>query len=202
MQHEQLIKKHLEKRNRNWFTTSSFYLSLVALVFIISCFRFPSSTNTIGGIKLTVGNGKPNFSGDERSFVFYQKRNSGTGIESEQTQSNNRETESSGSRTGSKAFSTRGRGVDLGRLARAVSIAETSGGTRGVALTHNNWQGLKENGKFIRFDSRAASYHSFKLNWKKHYNGEFPTIEHAEKYTGRDRAAVWLKNVIYFYENN
>ena len=94
---------------------------------------------------------------------------------------------------------SRGAGaVDLDRLSRAVAIAETGDCTRGVGITHNNCFGIRERGKFVKFDTVAASYASFKWNWRKSYGG-FPTLADAIRWTGGDRSKIWLENVTRFY---
>jgi len=168
--------KHLEKTNRNLIHNCLFALSLLALCICIASFRLPETSGS-RSIRLTRNLNIP-------------KNHSGGKTELRILETGTRGDYPAAERTGSPRGA-----VDLGRLARAVAIAETSGGTRGVALTHNNHHGLRENSDWIRFDSPAASTACFKRNWLKHYGNHFPTIEDAEKYTGNDRKETWLKNV-------
>ena len=81
-----------------------------------------------------------------------------------------------------------------------MAVAETSGCTKGSAITHNNCVGIRlcSGGKcygFKRYDSHDDSLRDFIRLWKKSYGGGLPTIEHAKKYTGKDRADTWLAHV-------
>ena len=80
-------------------------------------------------------------------------------------------------------------------ICKAIAVAETSNCTRGTALTHNNCFGIKENGAFVHFSSKARSFRSCEYNWEKHYGGVVPTMKEAIKWTGNDRPITWLKHV-------
>lgn len=56
------------------------------------------------------------------------------------------------------------------------------------------------NGKryFKRYPTKEASYVDFKRIWSSHYR-QFPTLALAKKYSGNDRAHIWLRNVTQFY---
>lgn len=84
--------------------------------------------------------------------------------------------------------------LDVPKLCRAIAVAETSNCTKGTALTHSNCFGIKENGKFVHFSSKAQSFKSCEWNWKKHYK-VFPTIVEARKWDGNTRSEDWLRIV-------
>ena len=98
-------------------------------------------------------------------------------------------------------------GLDLDKLAKAVSIAETGGCTKGSAITHNNCFGIKRNntctvgmprGSFVQFESQEQSFECFKTIWAKWYK-KFPDRALAQKWTGGDRADIWLNIVKEYY---
>lgn len=94
-------------------------------------------------------------------------------------------------------------GVDLDKLAKAVAMHETANCTKGSAR-FNNCFGIKYAGKFARYATKEASYADFKRIWSKptgYYRGQFPTLALAKKYSGNDRASIWLKNVSHFYSS-
>jgi len=51
---------------------------------------------------------------------------------------------------------------------------------------------------FQSYPTKEASYEHFKQIWSDHYK-VFPTLAIARKYSGNDRAAIWLNNVTKFY---
>lgn len=169
-------------KNPNWIDHIGFGISVFLLVVILGSFRIPESNSEI---RYFISGGESNSEEHESKFSYHQERDSGIRNESQQAGGDNLRAESS---------NTRGE-LDLDRLARAVGFAETCSCNCGVGASHNNCVGIKENGQFITFPTAASSYHSFKLNWIKHYNGVFPTIKEAQKWTGSDRSEIWLKNV-------
>lgn len=92
-------------------------------------------------------------------------------------------------------------GVELDRLAKAVAKQETANCTKGSAKV-NNCFGImawtKGKRHFKAYPTKEASYEDFKRLWAKSYGG-FPTLAKAKKYSGNDRAHIWLKNVTKFY---
>jgi hypothetical protein len=93
-------------------------------------------------------------------------------------------------------------GLDLDRLAYAVAIAETGGCKKGSAISHNNCFGIItwKYGKrrFKYYSNKEESYKDFKRIWSKYYK-VYPTIKEAVKWTGNDRASIWLNNVSKYY---
>lgn len=106
---------------------------------------------------------------------------------------------------------------DLDKLSQAVAVAETGGCTDGTALNRRNCHGImgwkyvdrpcgggvpgicKQLVRFPRyFKSFDASHAEFKRIWAKSYKA-FPDIALANKYTGKDRTANWLRNVCSAY---
>lgn len=93
--------------------------------------------------------------------------------------------------------------VDLHRLAYAVSCAETSCGTRGSAVSKRNAVGIMrfsvKDGKRTRYlaeyDNIEQSLAEFRSIWKRLYGGRCPTLEDAKRWTGNDRAKIWLGHV-------
>jgi hypothetical protein len=95
----------------------------------------------------------------------------------------------------------------LDNLAHAVAVAETSNCTAGYALSHNNCHGIKKGNtypcklkpgsksKMCYFKDRAESFKAFKIIWAKWYKNIPPTRANADIWTGKDRAATWLKHV-------
>lgn len=94
---------------------------------------------------------------------------------------------------------TQSLGLDLDKLSIAVAMTETHNchDTVGSAL-YNNCHGFKRNGRFIHFETTAASHAYFKQLWAKSYK-IFPTYRLAQKYSGNDRPTGWLRNVTYYY---
>lgn len=167
---------------RGFFHYCGLAISIFMLVIILASFRIPNFSEqggegTRGNIQLT----REISRGGNQSLELAEL--------------------SGGDRASAKQISAPSRAFDLDRLAIAVAQHETADCTKGVGVTHCNCHGIRQNGAFVRFDSRAASYHSFKLNWLKHYGDHFPTFADAVKYSGNDRADAWLKNVTQFYEN-
>lgn len=99
--------------------------------------------------------------------------------------------------------------MDLDKLAQAVACAETSCGTRGAAVSRRNAHGLmrwskNEDGSTTRylatFSNMSQSYAEFKSVWRRLYGGRCPTIEDARRYTGHDKAEIWLGHVYSVYD--
>lgn len=88
--------------------------------------------------------------------------------------------------------------VDLDKLAYAVSMHESKGCNSFVARYYNNCFGIRRGGKWQGYTTQQDSFDDFKDIWRKYYGG-FPTLEMAERYSGKDRAEAWLNNVTYYY---
>ena len=56
----------------------------------------------------------------------------------------------------------------------------------------------KGNRSFKRYKTKADSYADFKRIWGAYYK-TFPNLALAKKYSGNDRAQIWLNNVTKFY---
>lgn len=95
-------------------------------------------------------------------------------------------------------------GLDLDKLAYAVSMAETGGCKDGTAIKRNNcfgimsWPSGKRTPKW--YNTQQESFEDFKRIWAKSYK-RFPDIVLARKWTGNDKPQQWLKNVTYHYNN-
>lgn len=95
--------------------------------------------------------------------------------------------------------------VDLDKLAYAVARHETGNCTaKKWSSLVNNCFGIREcsGGKchgFKKYATKEESYKAFKDLWMRWYGWEFPTIQHAIKYSWNDRAHIWLSNVTQFY---
>ena len=50
------------------------------------------------------------------------------------------------------------------------------------------------------YQTKEHSFAHFEDIWMRKYNGECPTIEHAKKWTGKDRAETWLQHVYSVYD--
>lgn len=93
--------------------------------------------------------------------------------------------------------------LDLDKLAKAVAMHETANCTRGSAKLNNchgilSWSGGRRH--FKAYPTKEASYEDFKQIWAKYYK-VFPTLALARRYSGNDRAHIWLANVIKFYNS-
>lgn len=89
-------------------------------------------------------------------------------------------------------------GYDIDKLARCVAKHETVSCTKGSAK-YNNCHGImqwdkKGNRSFRRYKTKEDSYEHFKAIWQKSYGG-LPNLAKAKKYSGNDRANIWLANV-------
>ena len=98
--------------------------------------------------------------------------------------------------------------LDLDKLAIAVSIAETSGCTKGSGISKNNCFGIMKwvNGKrYLKsYKTKEESFEDFKRIWtnpKGWYKGRFPNEFLADKWTGKNNAAIWLDHVTNSYYN-
>lgn len=93
--------------------------------------------------------------------------------------------------------------VDLDKLAYAVAMHETKNCTVGNSASRNNcfwimqWD-KKGKRSFKSFSTKEESYEAFKTLWAKHYKW-LPTKAKARRYSGNDRADIWLANVNYYY---
>ena len=58
-------------------------------------------------------------------------------------------------------------GLDLDRLAYAVSWAETSNCQKGTGIKYNNCFGIRRNGAFVRYTTTADSFQDFKQIFTK-----------------------------------
>lgn len=180
-----------KKRMGGWLNTCGFCISLAAMVFLLASFRIPTADLQGGATKnlrrqvrfTSTEIGRDSEKNERGTFTY--RGESGT--------LRGRFLASLSASGGGETWRGAG-GVDLNRLARAVAVAETSGCSRGTGITHLNCFGIRENGAFVKFDSHAASFESFKWNWTKSYGG-FPTIEDARKWTGSDSAESWLSHV-------
>jgi len=87
---------------------------------------------------------------------------------------------------------------DIDKLAQCVAVAETSGCTKGMALTKRNCHGLMAFPKTGRtgrtFNSTEESFVAFKELWLRVYK-VYPNLALAKKYTGNDNAQRWLNIV-------
>jgi len=101
---------------------------------------------------------------------------------------------------------------DLDKLARSVSVAETSGCTKGSALSVKNCFGImvfdkNGNRSLKRFNSHADSFKEFKRIWSTHYKA-FPNQELANKWVNGNFKATtqgsieWLSTVIQKYNQS
>lgn len=93
---------------------------------------------------------------------------------------------------------------DLDKFAIAVSHAETGGGKKWSAITHNNAFGIMtwdKNGKrsYKRYATLEDSYTDFKRIWRDKYGNKYPTMYAVKKWTGNDRANNWIKIVNSYY---
>lgn len=90
---------------------------------------------------------------------------------------------------------------DLDKLSYAVARHETAGCTVGTGKSANNchWMLIRVNGKRVPivYKSSEESHKAFKKLWTKRYWG-CPDMAKAVKYSGNDRAGIWLNNVEHF----
>lgn len=89
-------------------------------------------------------------------------------------------------------------GVDIEKLAYAVSIAETSHCTAGTGRTHNNCFGIRRGGDFVTYASSEESFEDFKSMWLRSYGNHLPTLADAQRYTAGE-GTEWLKTVTSMY---
>lgn len=101
--------------------------------------------------------------------------------------------------------------LDMDKLAHAISMAETSGCTKGYGVEYNNCFGIK-NGSIAPcerigrnnmciYDHTDQSFDAFKKIWELGYGGKYPTSKMAAAWTGNDRPDDWLNNVHQYYYN-
>lgn len=93
--------------------------------------------------------------------------------------------------------------LDLDKLAHAVAYAETGHCKDGTAIKRNNCFGIMQwNKQGVRspkwYSTKEESFQDFKRIWSKHYK-RFPDLALANKWTGSDNAAQWLRNVKHYY---
>lgn len=111
-----------------------------------------------------------------------------------------------------KTSQYQGNSLDLDKLARSVSIAETSGCTKGSALSVKNCFGImqfdkKGNRSLKRFNTHQDSFKEFKRIWSMHYK-EFPDQKLANKWVNGNFGATtkgsieWLSTVIQQYNQS
>jgi len=90
--------------------------------------------------------------------------------------------------------------IDLDKLAKAVAMTETHDCHDKIgSAVYNNCFGIKTGGRFMHFDSPAASHEYFKQLWVRGYGGGFPSYAMAKKYSGNDHPTTWLNSVKYYY---
>tara|TARA_Y100000310_G_scaffold58490_1_gene53796 strand:- start:7064 stop:7390 length:327 start_codon:yes stop_codon:yes gene_type:complete len=99
-------------------------------------------------------------------------------------------------------------GMDLDKLAKAVAMHETSDCTKGFGREYNNCHGIKNGNtapcpkigrsRMCIYSDPQESYLAFRKIWSRWYK-TLPTIEHARRYSGNDRAQIWRSNVLSFY---
>jgi hypothetical protein len=100
----------------------------------------------------------------------------------------------------------------LDKLALAVAKHETASCTKGYGREYNNCFGIK-NGRtapcpkigrnnMCIYSSKEDSFTAFKKIWTVVYGGGMPTLADARKYSGNDRAHIWLRNVQKFYSEH
>lgn len=87
-------------------------------------------------------------------------------------------------------------------------MAETNNCEKGYGKTYNNCFGIKNGNtapckkigksRMCIYEKPEESYEAFKIIWSKWY-GEFPTYASAKKWTANDTPYDWLKNVVYYY---
>lgn len=107
--------------------------------------------------------------------------------------------------------------LDMEKLAYAVGKHETGNCTLGYGKMYNNCVGLKsgntapcpvKNGvrqigrnNMCIYDDPSESYEAFKTVWQRWYKG-LPNLEKSIRYSGNDRATIWMNNVLDFYHNS
>lgn len=98
--------------------------------------------------------------------------------------------------------------VDLDRLSKAVARHETASCTKGYGKEYNNCHGIKNGNtapcpkigrnRMCIYSDPSESHEAFKKIWSTWYRG-IPTMAKARRYSGNDRAHIWLNNVLKFY---
>lgn len=98
---------------------------------------------------------------------------------------------------------------DIDKLAYAVSMAETSGCTKGYGKEYNNCFGIKNGSiapcekigrnRMCVYEKTEDSFEAFKKIWSQGYGTRFPTYKDAQAYSGNDRPDTWLSNVTHYY---
>lgn len=101
--------------------------------------------------------------------------------------------------------------ADLDKLAIAVATAETGNCKQGYGKRYNNCFGIKNGSiapckrmginRMCIYNNTKESFEAFKKIWAKGYKGEFPTLAHANAWTGKDRANTWLATATNVYNN-
>lgn len=89
---------------------------------------------------------------------------------------------------------------DLDKLAYAVALHETNDCKLWTGRVNNcHWMLIRVGGKRvpIEYKSKEESYEAFKKLWARRYGG-CPDMAKAVKYSGNDRASVWINNVEHF----
>lgn len=107
--------------------------------------------------------------------------------------------------------------LDYYKLAYAVGRHETGNCKLGYGKMYNNCVGMKsgntapcptKNGKkqigrnnMCIYDDPKQSYDAFVIVWKRWYKG-LPNLEKSKRYSGNDRAEIWMRNVLQFYRES
>lgn len=86
------------------------------------------------------------------------------------------------------------------KVCKAIAWHETKMCTIGTGKTKNNCVGIRRGGAFVVYPSPKESIDDCMQVWAKNYTG-VPTIEKAKKWSGNDRAEVWLYNVLAYMDN-
>lgn len=93
--------------------------------------------------------------------------------------------------------------LDLDKLARSVSIAETAWCTKWSAITHKNCFGIMDYStwkrRFKKYTTKQDSFKDFKRIWSNYYWG-YPDYKKAKRYTGNDKPKIWLAIVDKHYK--
>lgn len=100
---------------------------------------------------------------------------------------------------------------DINKLAYSVAMQETKDCTLWYWKTHNNCFWIKHWNTvpcpwvpklaMCRFKTKEESYRAFKIIWQKWY-WWLPNYEKAKRWSWDDRANIWRKNVLYYYNKD
>lgn len=99
---------------------------------------------------------------------------------------------------------------DIDKFARAVAQHETWNCSKWTGIKYNNCFGIKNwsiapcekisSSWFCIYENTQDSFEAFKKIRSTAY-GELPTLAMAERWTWNDRAEIWRKNVLNFYNS-